>query len=44
MSKSFCCKIEKFTFIYLGVSIHHERIRRDDIQPMIDKTMKRNSG
>jgi hypothetical protein len=30
-AKTFCYKIEKFPFIYLGVPLHYERLRREDI-------------
>jgi hypothetical protein len=40
----FCCKIGKFSFNYLGVPLHHERLRREDIQPIVDKIMKRIVG
>jgi hypothetical protein len=28
-AKSFCCKIGKFPFTYLGIPLHHERLRRE---------------
>jgi hypothetical protein len=40
----FCCKIGKFSFNYLGVPLHHERLRREDSQPVVDKIMKRIVG
>jgi hypothetical protein len=43
-AKTFCYKIGNFPFTYLGVPLHHEKIRREDIQPIIDKIMKRISG
>jgi hypothetical protein len=43
-AKCFCCKIGKFPFTYLGVPLHHERLRREDIQPVVDKVMKRIVG
>jgi hypothetical protein len=43
-AKIFCCKIGKFPFIYLGVPLHHERLRREDIQLVVDKIMKRIAG
>jgi hypothetical protein len=30
-----------FPSTYLGVPLHHEKLRRKDIQPIIDKIMKR---
>jgi hypothetical protein len=43
-AKTFCYKIGNFPFTYLGVPLHHEKLRREDIQPIIDKIMKRISG
>jgi hypothetical protein len=43
-AKIFCCKIGKLLFIYLGVPLHHERLRREDIQPIVDKIMNRIAG
>jgi hypothetical protein len=40
-AKTFCCKIGKFSFTYLGVPLHNEKLRREDIQPVVDKIMKR---
>jgi hypothetical protein len=43
-AKCLFCKIGKFLFTYLGVPLHHERLRREDIQPVVDKIMKRIAG
>jgi hypothetical protein len=43
-TKIFCCKIGKFPFTYLGVPLHYEKLRREDIQPVVDKIMKRIAG
>jgi hypothetical protein len=43
-AKTFCCKIGSFPFTYLVVTLHHDKLRREDIQPIIDKIMKRISG
>jgi hypothetical protein len=40
----FCCKIGKFPLKYLGVPLHYEKLRREDIQPIVDKIIKRISG
>lgn len=37
----FCCKIGQFPFTYLGVPLHYEKLRREDIQPIVDKIMRR---
>jgi hypothetical protein len=43
-AKTFCCKIGKFPFVYLGVPLHYEKLRREDIQPVVDKIMKKIAG
>jgi hypothetical protein len=40
-AKIFCCKVGSFPFKYLGVPLHHDKLRREDIQPIIDKIIKR---
>jgi hypothetical protein len=40
----FCCKLGQFPFTYLGVPLHYEKLRREEIQPIVDKIMKRISG
>jgi hypothetical protein len=43
-AKIFCCKIGNFSFTILGVPLHHDKLRREDIQPIIDKILRRISG
>jgi hypothetical protein len=38
------CPIGQFPFKYLGVPIHFENLKRDDLQPMIDILLKRVAG
>jgi hypothetical protein len=33
-----------FPFNYLGVPLHHEKLRREDIQPVVDKVINRIPG
>src|SRR4051812_25535230 len=40
----FCCKIGSFPFKYLGVPLHFGKLRREDIQPIIDRIIKKISG
>jgi hypothetical protein len=40
----FCCKIGAFPFKYLGVPLHFSKLRKKDLQPVVDKTLKRFSG
>jgi hypothetical protein len=37
----FYCMIGSFPFKYLGVQMHHEKLRREDIQPIVDKVLNR---
>jgi hypothetical protein len=37
----FCCRLGSFPFKYLGVPLHHEKLRREAIQPIVDKIIKR---
>jgi hypothetical protein len=43
-AKIFCCKIGSFPFKYLGVPLHFDKLRREDIQPIVGKIIKRISG
>ena len=36
----FCCQIGDFPFKYLGVPLHFKKLRREDLQPIIDKIIK----
>jgi hypothetical protein len=42
--KILCCKIGSFPFIYFGVPLHHKKFKWEDIQPIVDKIMKRIMG
>jgi hypothetical protein len=43
-AKIFCCKVGRFSFRYLGVPLHYKKLKREDLQPIIDKVIKRNAG
>jgi hypothetical protein len=43
-AKIFCCKKSDFPIKYLGVSLHFTKLRRQDLQPVIDKIIKRIAG
>jgi hypothetical protein len=43
-AKIFCCKIGTFPFRYLGVPLHYENLRREDIQPIVDRILSRISS
>jgi hypothetical protein len=40
-SRTFCCKLGNFPIKHLEVPIHHEKLKREDIQPVVDKTINR---
>jgi hypothetical protein len=44
VAKSLCCKISAFPIKYLGVPLHYTKLRRVDLQPVIDKIIKRIAG
>jgi hypothetical protein len=43
-AKIFCCKVGAFPFKYLGVPLHHDKLSREDIQPVVDKVINRIPG
>jgi hypothetical protein len=43
-SKIFYCNVGIFPFKYLGVPLHFEKLRREDIQPIVDKVINRIPG
>jgi hypothetical protein len=38
------CALGKFPIKYLGIPLHYNKLRREDIQPLIDKILKRIAG
>jgi hypothetical protein len=38
------CPIGSLPFKYLGVPIHFEKLKREDVQPLVDKLVKRIAG
>jgi hypothetical protein len=38
------CALGKFPIKYLGITLHYNKLRREDIQPLIDKILKRIAG
>jgi hypothetical protein len=40
-AKVFCCKVGISPFRYLGVPLQFDKLRREDIQPVVDAIMKR---
>ena len=43
-AKIFCCKKSEFPIKYLGVPLHYTKLRRKDLQPVVDKIIKRIAG
>jgi len=39
-ARLFCCKVGQFPFKYLEVPLHYAKLRREDIQPVVDKILK----
>ena len=40
-ARIFCCKTGEFPLKYLGVPLHFTKLRREDLQPIIDNIIKR---
>ena len=40
----FCCKKGCFPIKYLGVPLHYDKLKREDLQPIIDRIIKGISG
>jgi hypothetical protein len=43
-ARLFCCNIGNFPIKYLGVPLHYTKLKREDIQPVVDKLIKRIAG
>jgi hypothetical protein len=41
VAQALSCKLEEFPIQYLGVSLHHSKLKREDIQSVVDKILKR---
>ena len=42
LSQIFWCKLGDFPIKYLGVPLHYLKLRREDLQPIIGKIIKKN--
>ena len=40
----YCCIVSTFPITYLGVPLHFTKLRREDIQPVVDKVIKKVAG
>jgi hypothetical protein len=38
------CLLGQFPLKYLGVSLHYEKVRRENLQPILDKLLKKMAG
>jgi hypothetical protein len=43
-AKIFCYKTCSFPFKYLGIPLHYEKLKKEDIQPVVDEVMGRIPG
>ena len=43
-TRHFYCKLGTFPFKYMGIPLHYAKLRRKDIQSVIDKIVKRIAG
>lgn len=44
MTSIFGCPVGTFPIKYLGIPLHHEKLCREDLQPLVDKIVKRIAG
>lgn len=44
LSHLFSCSIGSFPIQYLGVPLHYDKLRREDIQPLVDKMLNKIAG
>ena len=40
----FQCALGQFPMKYLGLLLHFDKLRREDLQPLVDNILKRMSG
>jgi hypothetical protein len=43
-SDIFGCPVGDFPIKYLGIPLHYQKLRREDLHPLIDKIIKRITG
>lgn len=43
-AQTLCCKLGDFPLNYLGTPLHYKKLRKEDLQPVIDKVIKRAGG
>ena len=42
--QSLSCRLGSFPIKYLGVPLHHKKLRKEDLQPIVDKLLKKAAG
>jgi hypothetical protein len=43
-ARIFCCKLGSFPFKYRWMPLHYDKLRKEDIEPIVDKIIKRIAG
>ena len=43
-SQTLRCRLGEFPLKYLGVPLHHSKLRKEDLQPIVDKLLKKAAG
>jgi hypothetical protein len=43
-AETFGCPVGGFPIKYLGIPLHYQKLRRDDLHPLVDKIIKRIAG
>lgn len=44
IAEAFGCPVGTFPIKYVGVPLHYEKLKREDLQPIVDKIVKRIAG
>jgi hypothetical protein len=44
IAQSLSCKMGDFPLQYIGVPLHHSKLKKEDIQHVVDKILKRDAG
>lgn len=43
-AQTLCCKLGSFPVKYLGTPLHYKKLRKEDLQPLVDKMIKKAGG
>lgn len=44
VTRALCCKVSKFPIKYLEIPLHNGKLRKEDLQPVVDEVIKRAAG